>query len=93
MYCLIVLVLWSAWWMSSRPSRTLPVIMLLTSGVLANFLRPNGILVLGSVVTLVILHRTRGARRIGLAAMTGVAVPVGQLLRQRSGDRSSCSPV
>jgi 4-amino-4-deoxy-L-arabinose transferase-like glycosyltransferase len=81
MYSLVVVMLWSAWRLAERPdtSRAWPLLLAATVGT---FLRPNGLLLLGSALTLLILGaaRIRRRRTLLLATWTGVVLGLGAAL-------------
>jgi 4-amino-4-deoxy-L-arabinose transferase-like glycosyltransferase len=79
-YTLIVVLLWSAWRLASTASRRAPVTCSLVTAILVTFLRPNGLLLLGSALTLIILSTQRGRTRAALILAVWGAVASGMFL-------------
>jgi 4-amino-4-deoxy-L-arabinose transferase-like glycosyltransferase len=81
-YALIVVLLWSSWQLTRAAQWLLPFVSLFAAAVLMAFLRPNGLLLLGSALTIVVLVSRRGRRLTRAAVVVAIwgSVAAGMLL-------------
>lgn len=73
---LVLIVLWAGVRIREAPERNGLTVVLVSAALLATFLRPNGVLVLGSALTLLVLARRPRFRRTAIL-LSWVAVVVG----------------
>jgi len=77
MYTLVIVMLWSSWRLATGRGSGSTWSLLLLAGTLATFLRPNGLLLLGSAVTLAILSAVTIRWRPILLITTWIGVVLG----------------
>jgi len=80
MYCLVIVMLWSAWRIAAMPDRTGAWPLLFLAALVATFLRPNGLLLLGSAISLLALGSAAQRWRPAMIVATWSGVAFGLML-------------